>query len=56
MMGFLIFMNEMWIQISKNDESKTDAVLLKRFANNNPLNRKVVLSIMTALQYSRPKF
>jgi len=30
-------MNKIWIQISKNDESKTHPVLLKRFAYNNLL-------------------
>lgn len=30
-------MNKIWIQISKNDESKTDPVLLKRFDYNNQL-------------------
>src|SRR5690606_24655290 len=52
----LLFMNKIWIQISKNDESKTDPVLLKRFAYNNLLQPLGLLSITAASLHLTSRF
>ena len=49
-------MNKIWIQISKNDQSKTDALPLKRFAYNTCLHLYKLLSIMAASLYTRSQF
>ena len=46
-------MNEMWREFSKNDQSKTERVRLKRFAYNKPLHQQRVVPIMAASQHSR---
>lgn len=49
-------MNGMWREFSKNDQDKTDSLLLKRFAYNKPLHRQRVVPIMAASQHSRSQF